>query len=316
MKLEINELIMKYAIGFPKRYTRKQKDIFLNEIGEDFMLCGYKVRGAADKKKGKASVNLHVGDVAHAENIIVVNYDTPQHNFGNPMKYYPFNGAATFSSSFLPIYTPAIIGGIITLWLVIQFLPNLDFNNEFIVSALLVLALIIVMALSFILTKGVANKTNFNYNTSGVVTALKLASILSEKERKNTAFVLTDNGCNTHSGDYMLREALPKTIDKRRIILVSNVGDGEEFVIGYKEDTKTDAINLANCFEKKPKRKLCNKEELRYTSFSFYKRSMLISKGTFKDKGFVVDNVSTNKDVNCDVVGINLLVKALKQYLT
>lgn len=313
--MNTQDLILKYAIGFSKRYTRQQKNIFINEIGKDFQSYGYRVNGAASKKKGGVSMNLHVGDVAHAKKIVVVNYDTPQHNFGNPMKYYPFNGPSTFASSFFPIYAPTIIGAIITLWIVVSFIPKLDFQNNLFFSIGTIAVLIVVMIGSFIMTKGIANKTNFNRNTSGVVAALKLAEELDDNQRKEVAFVLTDNGCTNHNGDYMLREALPKTIDERLVIMLDCVGNGDGFVIGYKEDTKKEAVDLAACFKNKPKRKLCNKEELRYTSFSFYKKGLLISKGNFIKEELVVENISTNKDVICDEESIEEVVKAIKKYI-
>lgn len=315
MKFALEDLILKYCIGLSQRFTRKQKNIFINEIGKDFQECGYRVQGAASKKKGRYAVNLHIGDVGKSNILVVVNYDTPQHNFGNPMKYYPFDGPATFASSFLPIYAPFIIGGVLALWLVMSFVPNIDFSNNFVYSLFVSIALITVMVLSFIFTKGVANKVNFNRNTSSVIAALKLASELDDCDRERVAFVLTDNGCTNHAGDYMLREALPTTIDQRVVIMLDCIGDGEEFVIGYKEDSKQEATEIAEQFKIKPKRKLCKKEELRYTSFSFYKKAVLISKGNFKNNTFVVENISTNQDTKYDSESLNQVVEALKKYI-
>lgn len=315
MKFVLEDLILKYGIGLSKRFTRKQKNTFINEIGKDFQTCGYRVQGAASKKKGSYAVNLHVGDVGKSKKIIVVNYDTPQHNFGNPMKYYPFDGPATFASSFFPIYAPSIIGGVLALWLVISYVPKIDFSTSFIYSLCVSVTLIVVMIVSFLLTKGIANKVNFNRNTSSVLVALMLASELSDEDREKVAFVLTDNGCTNHAGDYMLREALPTTIDQRLVIMLDCVGDGEEFVIGYKEDSKKEAVELAEQFKTKPKRKLCNKEELRYTSFSFYKKALLVSKGNFKNDSLVVENISTNQDTNCDIESLNQVVRALKRFI-
>lgn len=314
-EMNTQDLILKYAIGFSKRYTRGQKNAFINEIGKEFQSHGYRVNGAAAKKKGGVSMNLHVGDVGHAKTLVVVNYDTPQHNFGNPMKYYPFNGPSTFASSFFPIYAPAIIGGILTLWLIVSYLPKIDFQGNLFYSIAVVAVLVVIMLGSFIMTKGIANKTNFNRNTSSVIAALRLAEELEDNQRSKVAFVLTDNGCTNHNGDYMLREALPKTIDERLVIMLDCIGAGSEFVIGYKDDTKKEAVDLAACFKNKPKRKLCNKDELRYTSFSFYKKGLLISKGNFMKEELVVENISTNKDVVCDEESIEEVVKALKKFI-
>lgn len=92
------DLIMKYAIGMHKRFTLKQKEMFIRVAAKEFSDMGYKVKANTGKHKRTRSINLMVGDVSHADTLVIANYDTPQHNFGNPMKYYPFNGVQTFVS--------------------------------------------------------------------------------------------------------------------------------------------------------------------------------------------------------------------------
>ena len=257
-----------------------------------------------------------VGDVANAKKIVIANYDTPQHTYGNPMTYYPFNGPSTFSSSILPIYTPAILGGVFMLFLVLVMLPKLDFSNNMPLSVLIVIIIILTAILSFILTKGVANKVNFNRNTSGVVAALALAEKLADSDNKDTAFILTDNGCTNHAGDYMVRDALPKTIDQRNVILLDCVGAGEEFYIGYKETSKKMASDIRSKFDEEVGLIACPPENLRYTSFSFYQKAVIISRIIKSGESLIVKNVSTNNDTTCDAQANAVLVSALHKYLT
>lgn len=308
------ELIMKYCIAFSQRYTRKQKNIFIGEIGKEFENLGYSVRGAVKKKRGVA-INLMVGDVANAKTCIVVNYDTPQHNYGNPIRYYPFDGPASFSSSFFPIYTPLIISCLILLYLFIAQFPKIDINANLAFSAVIIIATALVMAFAFVMTRGVANKVNFNRNTSGIVCAVRLAESLSEEKRKEVAFVLTDNGNTNHAGDYMLREALPTTIDKRLMILLDCLGDGSDLVLGYREDSEKDSKEVAKCFEPKIKRKLCEKNLLKYTSFSFYLRGLKLSRGTITNGSLIVENTCSNKDMVCEEKFIDEAVAGLKKYI-
>lgn len=308
------DLIMKYAIGLHKRFSAKQKQMFIRVAAKDFNDLGYAVKANTGKHKRMRSINLMVGDVKQAETLIVANYDTPQHNFGNPMKYYPFNGVTTFVSGFLPIYAPMIIGGVLMLYILMQQMPYLNFTTD-VWWSLFWLGLFIVCAVfTPIMTMGIGNKVNFNRNTSGVVAALRLAEELSKEQRKKVAFVFTDNGCRNHGGDYLLRESFPDLLDDKLVIMLDCVGDGDTLVIGYKDDSVQEAKDLAACFKVRPKRHLCPKEDLRYTSFSFYPRGLLLARGNFYNDVLMVENISTNKDTNCDVAAIDELVAGLKKY--
>ncbi len=295
------DLIMKYAIGLHKRYSGKQKQMFVQVAAKDFNDLGYPVRANKGKHKGLKSINLMAGDVEQAETLIIANYDTPQHNFGNPMKYYPFNGVTTFVSGFLPIYAPMIIGGILMLYILLEQLPYLSFQNSFWNSLMWVSIFVVCAVVTPIMTIGIGNKVNFNRNTSGVVAALRLAQELNKEQRKKVAFVLTDNSCRNHGGDYLLRETLKDALDEKQVIMLDCIGDGDTLVIGYKEDTKQDAKDMAECFKVRPKRHLCPKEDLRYTSFSFYPKGLLLARGNFYNDVLMVENVATNHDTNCDV---------------
>lgn len=308
------DLIMKYAIGMHKRFTLKQKEMFIRVAAKEFSDMGYQVKANTGKHKRTRSINLMVGDVSHADTLVIANYDTPQHNFGNPMKYYPFNGVQTFVSSFLPIYAPMIIGSVLMLWILMYQLPDLDFQGDLWMSLLWPVIFIVCAIVTPVMTMGVANKVNFNRNTSGVVALMALAGELNKEQRKKIAFVLSDNGCRNHGGDYLLRETLGDALDQKLVIMLDCVGDGETLVVGYKEASEQEAKELQGCFQVRPKRHLCPKEDLRYTSFSFYPKALLLARGNFYNDVLMVEHVSTNKDTNCDEHAIGELVKGLKKY--
>lgn len=312
--MDTQDLVIKYGLGTPKRFSPKQKRFFINEIGKDFQQYGYNVVGKSGKMKSTRAVNLVVGDPKTASTIIVANYDTPTHNFGNPMKYHPFNGPATFASSFLPIYTPLIIGIIVLIYVVTQRAGNVDFDAKFWPSVFTVAAMLIAAILPPFMIVAVPNKINMNYNTSGCIGALKIAEKLSPEKRKNVAFVLTDQGCKKFAGDYLLREMVPDIDDKLTIVL-DCLGDGEEFVIGYKEDTANEAKKLGRCFENRPKLHSCSKEDMRFSSFSYYLRGLKLSRVTADGASWIVKNVSTNHDINCDPKHIDEAVDGIVKFL-
>lgn len=313
--MNTQDLIIKYALGIPKRFRRIQKNFFVNEMAKDFQALGYEVKAVSGKHKKVQGINLVAGNLEKARYIIVSNYDTPSHNYGNPMKYYPYNGASTYASSFLPTFAPVIIGLLFSLYIWLYQVPNFDFTNHFWNSLAWAIALFAAMVLPAFMCGNTANRVNFNRNTSGCIAALKTAELLSDEQRKVTAFVLTDYGCTRHTGDYILRNAIPDLIDHKTVIMLDCVGDKNgKWAVGYKKDTQSLADQMAACFNSEAEKVRCPKIDLRYTSFSFYPKSILISHPQKIADTYVIKNVATNHDTNCDHELIDELANALVKF--
>ena len=107
--METQDLIIKYAIGISKRYRRKEKNFFVNEMGKDFKNAGYEVKAVRGKHNRVEGINMVAGDLKKADTIIIANYDTPAHIYGNPIKYYPFNGAASYSNALLSTFSSVFL---------------------------------------------------------------------------------------------------------------------------------------------------------------------------------------------------------------
>ena len=310
--MNTQDIIIKYALGIPARFKRLQKNFFVNEMGKDFQAQGFQVKAIKGKHKKTEGINLVAGDLNKARYLIVSNYDTPSHNFGNPMKYYPFNGAANYASSFLPTYTPVIIGLAFALYITFMQAPHFDLETNKLATILWGAGLFISLILPAFMIGSVANKMNFNRNTSGCIAALKTAELLSDDQKKHVAFVLTDHGCQKHVGDYILRNSIPDSIDHKTVIMLDCVGDkAGKWVVGFKKDTQSIADQMAAGFKTGAEKVRCPKVDLRYTSSSFYPKSILISRPEKHGDSYIIKNVATNKDINCDPQMIDELAEAL-----
>ena len=313
--MNTQDIIIKYALGIPARFKRLQKDFFVNEMGKDFQAAGYKVKAVKGKHKRTEGINLVVGDLDKARYLIVANYDTPSHNFGNPMKYYPYNGAATYASSFLPSYAPVLIGLAFALYVLFMQVPHFDMVNNKLMTIFWSAVLFAALILPAFMIGSVANKMNFNRNTSGCIAALKTAELLSNEQKKHVAFVLTDHGCLKHTGDYILRNSIPDTIDNKTVIMLDCVGDKEgKWAIGFKKISQSMADQMAACLKTDAEKVHCKKVDLRYTSFSFYPKSILISRPVKHGDSFIINNTATNKDIACDPAIIDELAEALVSF--
>lgn len=296
--MDVNDLIIKYGIGLGRRYKRKEKNIFVNEAGKDFKALGYEVRGVIGKKKGKKGLNLLVGNVSQAKTIFIAHYDTPAHNFGNPIRYFPFDGPATFSSRLLPTYAPLILTGVLAVILLSALGKKINFETNFAMSVIMLILLAALAVVATVMTLGIGNKVNLNRNTSGVITLMKTADKMPEKLRGQVAFVLTDGGCEEHTGDYMMREALPNTLKNRNIILMDCVGTGPRLGIGYQKRSEALGKKLASMVgpEQKVFTELCTRERMKYTSLSFYENGIVVSRGKKSGESLIVENSASNHD--------------------
>ncbi len=275
--MNIDDLIIKYGLTIGRRFTRKEKNFFCNEIGKDFQALGYSVRGAIGKKKRTRGMNLMIGNVGKAKTIFVAHYDTLNHDFGNPIRYFPLDGNASFSSSFLPMNTPAILSMVLGLILLLGLGRKINFKDNLAMSVLILGVLIALVVVSFMMTFRIGNKVNLNRNTSGVIAAYLIAQQLPEKLRDKVAFVLTDGG------------------------ILDCVGKGPRLGIGYFEASKTNAEKLEAIVKAKdPEAKLhtslVDEDHVKYTSLSFYEKGMIVCRGKNLNGSLIVENTATNHD--------------------
>ena len=299
--MNTDDLIIKYGINMGRRFTVKEKNFFCNELGKDLQSMGYKVRGAVGKRKRTKGLNLMVGNVSKAKTIFVAHYDTLIHNFGNPMRYFPMDGSASFAASFLPMNTPLILAMVLGLVFILYSGDKINFEQNFGLSLFIVAVLILLIIVSFIMTFKAGNKVNLNRNTSGVITAVLIAQRLPEALRQDVAFVFTDGGSGSHIGDYMLREALPNTIKDRNVIVLDCVGKGQRLGIGYFEASRGNAEKLEAIVRKRdPQAKLhvaaIADDRRKYTSVSYYEKGMVVCRGKNANGSLIVENTATKHD--------------------
>ncbi len=296
--MNIEELILKYAVMMPVRFSIKQKYLFINEIAKEYKALGYEVN-AVMNQKGKKAVNLMIGDLKNAETIIVSHYDTPQKNYGKTLKYFPISGTNSFVSTFISVYTPLIFGGFLSLYLLLFQVPNIDFENNLLGSVVVFGLLLVLLAGTSVMTKGVANKYNYNRNSSGVIGSLLLAEKL--KGKKKVAFVLTDMGCMNHKGDQMLQEALPKTLKDKTVLVLDCIAKGARVGVGYRSAAKTAAHKFIKLFdEDKLYSKEMSDEDLKYHTAQYYEKAIIVSYGKKQGDSFFVEDTASNQDNEID----------------
>ncbi len=311
--MNIEQLILKYAVMMPVRFHFKQKYMFIQEIAKEYQSLGFEVN-AVTNPKGKKALNLLVGDLKNANTIVVAHYDTPQKSVGKPLKYYPLHGTSSFVKGVGSVYTPLFLGGALALYLIIYQMPLVSFEADLVASTLRVGALIATLIMTFIMTVGISNKYNFNRNTSGVIASLLLAKKIGND--KKVAFVLTDMGCMSRTGDQMLQQALPNTLKNKTVIILDCLGSGARVGIGYRKNAKNRAEQLIKQFEDE-KLYQCELDDLaiKYSSAQYYERSIVVSYGKKQGEDFIVENTASNKDIEIDEKVLSSIVEKVTNFL-
>jgi hypothetical protein len=312
-KEEIRDLFLRYGIEMPRRFRRNEKDAFCNAAGKEFQKNGYPVKAIAGTYKVRA-VDVAANDLKKAENIIIANYDTPMHNFGNPFSYYPLNGPSSVKASTLPYYTPQIICMLVAVFFMIAYVGKIDFAARPLFSVIVTAAVFACCILGYILSTAFGNKCNMNRNTSGCVGAMRISALLKDAKNK-TAFVLTDYGCSRHTGDNVLRHEIPDTIDHKQIIYLDCIGNGDTTMVGYTEGHKKQAEKLAACIHAKLYQ--LTPAELKYTSFSYYPSGLLVTRGFYKEESKIVSipDTATKQDDTVDPDLVEELCQGIASYL-
>lgn len=311
-KEKIRELFLRFGIELPRRFSRKEKDSFCSTAGKEFQESGYDVKAIAGTYKVRA-VNITTGNLKRADTIVIANYDTPLHNFGNPYQYYPLNGPSTVKASMLPYYTPQIIAMLIAVFFIIAYVSKIDFAEHLIFSIIVTVSIFACCILGFVMSTAFGNKCNMNRNTSGCVGALRISSLL-KRAKQRTAFVLTDYGCSRHAGDQVLRHEVAD-IDRKLVIYLDCIGNGDTTFVGYQEGHKKEAKELADLLHAQTMK--LSPSELKYTSFSFYPSGLLVTRGFYREESKIISipDTATIHDDTVDPDYVEELCQGITSFL-
>ena len=313
----MEDKIMAYGVFMGKRFKPKQKERFINGLGNEFAQMGYPVRLMKDDENRKnATTNLIVGDIANASTVYTAYYDTPAKYLWGNVNYYPLNGTLSMKTSLWPTYLPIfVILGVVSalfVWLFMAKEVGGDFRTVVLFAAAIV-AFVVTSAVS----RGFANPCNINRNTSGIMTLLDVASKLDENQRKKVAFLLFDKGTTDGSGMNMIAQAMPKTLDKHQFIFVDCVAKGSCVAVGYRDNNEREARKLISAYKGAKETKVINMDEKRvvYTGAYFVPKAVVVTAGEVEGNDIVVAHTGSKKDMAWDEEIINDVTNMLIGYL-
>lgn len=307
MEINIKDWIMDYGVIAHKRFYRKEKIRFIKRIEQDFHQMGYKTCILSPQgSKGKA-VNLLIGDVKTAKNIVLAYYDTPAKSFGL-YSHKPFDLRYRkiwyLGITAIPLIFITIICFLFSIYfLKIEWLKGIYHVHD--IWAFLVYITGIILIVQY--ARGIPNGRNLNRNSSGVVALLKIAKDCTDKQRTTTAFVLTDYGCINNFGDQMIK-AYMTHYDTANFILLDCIGKADVNAVCYSPSISLQISKLDKRIVRFPMDHDNNAAQL-------YPRTLIISSGTLQNNTLVCPNVNTRKDMDIDTAQILYIAKQIRNLL-
>jgi len=311
----MRDKMLTYGVFMGKRFSPKQKERFLAYLVHDLTEMGYEAKALKGEGRNKSTMNLIVGDLVKANTVYTTYYDTPAKLFWSNIDYYPLNGSLSVKKSSVATYLPPILFLLLSTLPIMYVFLNPTLGGDFHMYILVAVAAISMFVSSYF-SRGVANKVNFNRNTSGVLTLLDIASKIPESKRKNVAFIFCDKGTSNNAGAKMLEQLLPKSLANHLFIVVDCVGVGDNIGIGYRENNKKEAKELASLYKGTKDVMTVEMDEKRriYTSTFFLPKCLLVCTGRKEEKDIVVSNTSSKRDYDWDPENISEISDLLVKY--
>lgn len=245
-----------------------------------------------------ASKNVVIGNLKKAKYVLGAHYDTPPRMPAFLMKsILMFN---ILSVLFIPF---------VFILIILFELP------------VVVAAIIYITMLLYLMGFGIANKYNYNDNTSGVLTLL---SVMENNPSNEVAYVFFDNEEKGLIGSlqlaYIMKKIKSYNVRKKIFINFDCVGRGNVFgVASFKNKVVAqELIDLSNkynnsnlTFEHRKAKKLEASDHFSFRNWN----SLGIMCYNKKSKKYSLNDIHSHKDKHIDIENINILVNLICDYV-
>lgn len=292
----MKEEMMLAGVTLARRYTRKQKEVFLAEVCQQCRQGGWKTEFQTRHSRILHVCNLVIGDLAHAKTVIACAYDTPSHAH-LPIRYYPLNPRKNTQAEGRNLALEWGLGAICFLMAAGAVYALRSLSPAMKVAAVLAASLAALFGVSLLHSRG--NRVNFNRNSASVALILRL--IQEWDPKSSTALVLVDQCCNSYEGLKLLKEACPS---RAEVILLDCLAQGEKVVCAHRK-----GVDVADLLEED----WINKEyEDPDNGLRFFENGMLLASGAIEKHQFVVRHTRSNQDCHVDIPRLEQILEKLK----
>ena len=307
--MNLYEFLLKYGVVLARRSSLKDKQRVLSAVIQDFGPLGYEVKGVTQKKRFQTTLNIHIGNLQKAKTVIVTPYDQPSRRFFS-QGYHPFRNVDTFIIKLISenlIQGILVLFGLISLWVLVPI-------NPLVAYGLLVVLTVLMVALTLLMPQGLRNIANANRFNAGLYVHWSLAQQL--KGNPDVAFVLLDHTALNRHGELMLSTVLASRKRMPQVIYLDCVGVGDTMIVSSDETNQALAKRIANASSGlRAETKTYDVPTINGSALSRFPISVNVSVGRLKNKQFIIENISTPRDVEIQEPVIEAVVNAVKQVL-
>ena len=293
---------------FPVRKTKAQKQAFRDWVQSYCAQLGYDLRTEAFFNGGR---NVLIGDPENAKFLLTAHYDTCSRMW-LPNIVTPCNPAVYWGYQLLQVFlilVPSVAVGV---------LSGLLFGRDTVAFS----AMVVYWALLLLMLAGPANRSNFNDNTSGVVTLLEVLCTLPENQRHKVCFVLFDLEEAGLLGSSAYRKKHKKATDQQLVLNMDCVGDGDHLRIFPTKKLARDRKRLTSLYTicgYWGRKELLVHEKGKYIypsdQVKFPYGAAIAAFHQKKRLGLYYSHIHTSKDRNLDITNVNILRAALTSFI-
>lgn len=298
----MKQLIEKYALVLGKRYTKRQKERFIDElINEIHPFCA-NIELLKTKKQLSNSTHILVNEPKDKRLIVVASYDTLTKSL-LPANYYPFNNSKNKKNAQKEWITTLLLSILAIIVITIIGYFGLIQNKNLLLQIISGLAVLVGGLFCFRLINGTANVVNYNRNSIAVCL---LVSLIKEQCSSKVGFVFLDHATDSFKGFKELSTIIG--IDKE-LIYLNCIADGDIVTVAKKATNKAVPIELD--LDTKVINKIFNEKEAETKLFALFPNLIEIVSGSRIDNDFAVVNSRNNNDYHINMKRVELIKKAL-----
>jgi hypothetical protein len=230
MTEQFDDWIIRYSLIYKKRYTKWQKQRFLQSFVTDLMNLREDVEIRKDKKD-KDSFHIVVGDLKKAKKVIATYYDTPAVYQGN-YQFFQVDKQQKQTTKLLILLSVMmmLLGTLFTYFIGIPVFEQGGISYQ---TILLVLFYFVFFYIFGKVTRGWPEKANLIRNTSSL---LYLLHFIKENSDPSIAYIFYDHGCQGETSIKKIRKKL--NLSNQYLTILDSVGGAGELIRVAKNNRK------------------------------------------------------------------------------
>lgn len=231
MTEQFDDWLIRYSFIHKKRYTKRQKQRFLQSFVTDLMNLREDVEIRKDKKD-KDSFHIVVGDLKKAKKVIATYYDTPAVYQGD-YHFFQVDKQQKQTTKLLIVLSVMmmLLGTLFTYFIGIPVFEQGGISYQ---TILLVLFYFVFFYIFGKVTRGWPEKVNLIRNTSSL---LYLLHFIEENSNPSIAYIFYDHGCQGETSIKKVRKKL--NLSNQHLTILDSVGGTGELIRVAKNNRKS-----------------------------------------------------------------------------